>query len=245
VIASAGEVNAGDFDPLPVMADLAERYGAWLHVDGAFGLFAAVSERTAHLVEGLERADSAIADGHKWLNVPYESGFAFVRDPSLQPAVFGSGAAYLPDLDDPKPNWGYLGPEMSRRARSFTVWATLRAYGREGYRAIVERHLDLAQHLAARVDAAPDLERLAHVSLNIVCFRFRPEGFAEDRLDELNRRLGAAVVADGRVAYGATDYGGRVALRPALTNWRIRERDVDLAVDVTRELGAKLAAEMG
>jgi glutamate/tyrosine decarboxylase-like PLP-dependent enzyme len=245
VIASAGEVNAGDFDPLPVMADLAERYGAWLHVDGAFGLFAAVSERTAHLVEGLERADSAIADGHKWLNVPYESGFAFVRDPSLQPAVFGSGAAYLPDLDDPKPNWGYLGPEMSRRARSFTVWATLRAYGRQGYRAIVERHLDLAQHLAGLVDATPDLERLADVSLNIVCFRFRPEGFPEARLDELNRRLGAAVIADGRVAYGATDYGGRVALRPALTNWRIREQDVELAVEVTRELGAKLAGEMG
>ena len=86
VIASAGEVNAGDFDPIDAMADLAERYGAWLHVDGAFGLFAAVSERTRHLVAGVERADSAIADGHKWLNVPYESGFAFVRDPSLLPA---------------------------------------------------------------------------------------------------------------------------------------------------------------
>lgn len=242
VIASAGEVNAGDFDPLPVMADLAERHGAWLHVDGAFGLFAAVSERTAHLVEGLDRADSAIADGHKWLNVPYESGFAFVRDPSLQPAVFGSGAAYLPDLDDPRPNWGYLGPEMSRRARAFPIWATLRAYGREGYRAIVERHLDLAQHLAARVDAAPDLERLADVPLNIVCFRYRPEDVAEDALDELNRRLGEAVIADGRVAYGATEYAGVAALRPAITNWRIREHDVDLLVDVTRELGARLVA---
>ena len=84
--------------------------------------------------------------------------------------------AYLPDIDDPKPNWGYLGPEMSRRARSFPVWATLRAYGREGHRAIVERDLDLAQHLAATVDAAPDLERLAEVPLNIVCFRYRPDG---------------------------------------------------------------------
>ncbi|MGZ8629430.1 MAG: pyridoxal phosphate-dependent decarboxylase family protein [Actinomycetota bacterium] len=240
VIASAGEVNAGDFDPLSAMADLTERYGAWLHVDGAFGLFAALSDRTRHLVDGLERADSAIADGHKWLNVPYESGFAFVRDASLQPAVFGSGAAYLPDVDDPRPNWGYLGPEMSRRARSFPVWTTLRAYGREGYRAIVERHLDLAQHLAARVDEAPDLERLADVPLNIVCFRFRPRGVPQDRLDDLNRRLGEAVIADGRVAFGATDYGGTVAFRPALTNWRIREQDVDLAVDVTRELGARL-----
>jgi glutamate/tyrosine decarboxylase-like PLP-dependent enzyme len=243
LIASAGEVNAGDFDPIDAMADLAERHGAWLHVDGAFGLFAAVSDRTRHLLSGLERADSAIADGHKWLNVPYESGFAFVRDPSLQPAVFGSGAAYLPDVDDPRPNWGYLGPEMSRRARSFPVWATLRAYGREGYRAIVERHLDLAQRLAARVDDEGDLERLADVPLNIVCFRYHPDGVAEEHLDDLNRRLGEAVVEDGRVVFGTTDFGGRVALRPAITNWRIRESDVDLLVDVTREVGARLLAD--
>jgi glutamate/tyrosine decarboxylase-like PLP-dependent enzyme len=243
LIASAGEVNAGDFDPIDAMADLAERHGAWLHVDGAFGLFAAVSDRTRHLLDGLERADSAIADGHKWLNVPYESGFAFVRDPSLQPAVFGSGAAYLPDVDDPKPNWGYLGPEMSRRARSFPIWATLRAYGREGYRAILERHLDLAQRLAARIDEAPDLERLADVPLNIVCFRYHPPGVAEERLDDLNRRLGDAVIEDGRVVYGTTDFGGIVALRPSITNWRMREQDVDLLVDVTREVGARLLTE--
>ena len=105
---------------------------------------------------------------------------------------------------------------------------------------IVERHLDLAQRMAARVDAAPDLERLAGVPLNIVCFRYRPEGVSEDRLDDLNRRLGAAVIEDGRVAFGTTTYGGPVGLRPAFTNWRIREQDVDLAVDVTRELGARL-----
>src|SRR5438552_450483 len=93
VIGSAGEVNAGDFDPLATMADLAERYGAWFHIDGAFGLFAALSERTRYLVEGIERADSVIADGHKWLNVPYDCGFAFVRDRLLQPSVFGAGAA--------------------------------------------------------------------------------------------------------------------------------------------------------
>ena len=179
VIGSAGEVNAGDFDPLNDMADLAERYGAWFHVDGAFGLFAALSPRTKHLVEGVERADSVIADGHKWLNVPYENGFAFVRDQALLPAVFGTGAPYLPDIDEPQPNWGYRGPEMSRRARAFPVWATLRAYGREGHRAIVEHDMELARHLADVVDAAPDLERLADVQLNIVCFRFRPEGSKE------------------------------------------------------------------
>jgi glutamate/tyrosine decarboxylase-like PLP-dependent enzyme len=241
VIASAGEVNAGDFDQLPAMADLAEEHGAWLHVDGAFGLFAALSDRTRHLVEGIERADSVIADGHKWLNVAYDCGFAFVKDPSLQAPVFTSGAAYLPDPLDPKPTWGYLGPEMSRRARSFAVWATLRAYGRSGYRAIVERHLDLGQHLAERVDAAPDLERLADVSLNIVCFRYRPPGHAEEGLNELNRAIGEAAIEDGRVFFGSTEYDGKVAFRPAPVNWRNRLEDVELVADVVRELGARLA----
>ena len=242
VIGSAGEVNAGDFDPLVDMAELAARHGAWFHVDGAFRLFAALSPRTAHLVEGIERADSVIADGHKWLNVPYENGFAFVRDPKLLPAVFGSGAAYLPDIDDPEPNWGYLGPEMSRRARAFPVWATLRAYGRAGHRAIVEHDLDLAQRLAAAVDAAPDLERLAEVPLNIVCFRYRPPGSTDgSALDDLNRRIGEAALVDGRVFFGSTDYGGRVAFRPALVNWRTREEDVDLVPQVVREFGAQLA----
>jgi glutamate/tyrosine decarboxylase-like PLP-dependent enzyme len=241
VIASAGEVNAGDFDDLTLMADLAERYGAWLHVDGAFGLFAALSLRTKHLVAGVERADSVIADGHKWLNVPYECGFAFVKEGSLLPQVFGSGAAYLPDIDDPMPNWGYLGPEMSRRARAIPVWATLRAYGREGHRAVVERNLDLAQHLATVVDAAPDLERLAEVQLNIVCFRYRPEGSVDGpELDELNRRIGEEALKDGRVFFGATRYGDRTAFRPALVNWRTRPADVELVPQVVRELGARL-----
>jgi glutamate/tyrosine decarboxylase-like PLP-dependent enzyme len=242
VIGSAGEVNAGDFDPLNDMADLAERFNAWFHIDGAFGLFAAVSPRTKHLVEGVERADSVIADGHKWLNVPYENGFAFVRDPALLPAVFGTGAAYLPDIDEPQPNWGYRGPEMSRRARSFPVWATLRAYGREGHRAIVEHDLDLAQHLAATVDAATDLERLAEVPLNVVCFRYRPPGSNDGpELDDLNRHIGEAALTDGRVFFGSTNYGGRIAFRPALVNWRTREEDVDLVPEVVRELGARLA----
>jgi glutamate/tyrosine decarboxylase-like PLP-dependent enzyme len=244
VIGSAGEVNAGDFDPLNDMADLAERYGAWFHVDGAFGLFAAVSPRTKHLVEGVERADSVIADGHKWLNVPYENGFAFVRDQALLPAVFGgAGAAYLPDVDEPRPNWGYRGPEMSRRARSFPVWATLRAYGRDGHRAIVEHDLDLTEHLAAKVDAAPDLERLAEVQLNVVCFRYRPDGSHDGpELDELNRRIGEAALTDGRVFFGSTTYGGRTAFRPALVNWRTREQDVELVVEVVRELGARFSS---
>jgi glutamate/tyrosine decarboxylase-like PLP-dependent enzyme len=240
VVANAGEVNAGDFDPIARMADLAEEYGAWLHVDGAFGLFAGVSPRTERLIDGVTRADSVIADGHKWLNVPYESGFAFVKAPAYLPGAFSASAAYLTSPDDPRPSYMYMGPEMSRRARSLAVWATLYAYGRTGYRSIVERHLDLALRVAARVDDSAELERLADVPLNIVCFRFRPPGLTESELDDLNRRLGEAILGDGRVFVGTTIYDGHVAFRPAFVNWRTTEEDVDGLVDVVLELGHQL-----
>ncbi len=239
IVGNAGEVNAGGFDPIDALAELAERYEAWLHVDGAFGLFARVTPKTAHLAKGVERAHSVISDGHKWLNVPYDSGFAFVRDASLLAGAFAIGAAYLPKPGE-HPMFGGLGPEASRRARGIAIWATLRAYGRTGYREMVERHLDLAQHLAHRVDDAPDLERLAEVPLNIVCFRYRPKDAKAEELDSLNLRLGAELLADGRVYVGTTRYRGVVALRPAIVNWRTSEADVDLLVDVVRELGMRL-----
>lgn len=246
LVANAGEVNAGDFDPVSAMADLAEEHDAWLHVDGAFGLFAALSPRTAHLVEGIDRAHSVIADGHKWLNVPYDSGFAFVRDPDLLAGAFTASAVYLQLQDETRPDLSQRSPQMSQRARGLAVWATLRAYGRSGYREIVEGHLELAQRVAARVDAAPDLERLAEVPLNIVCFRYRPEGVDdEDALNDLNRRLGAEVLEDGRVYVGTTVYEGRVAFRPAIVNWRTGQEDVDLLVDTIRDLGGRLRAGAG
>lgn len=241
IVGNAGEVNAGDFDPIDALADLAERYEAWLHVDGAFGLFARVTPKAARLASGVERAHSVISDGHKWLNVPYDSGFAFVRDASLLAGAFAIGAAYLPKPGE-HPMFGAIGPEASRRARGIAVWATLRAYGRKGYREMVERHLELAQHLARRVDEASDLERLADVPLNIVCFRYRPKDATAEELDALNLRLGAELLADGRVYAGTTRYRGVVAFRPAIVNWRTAEADVDLLVDVVRELGTRLGA---
>ncbi|WP_291415808.1 pyridoxal-dependent decarboxylase [Actinophytocola sp.] len=195
LIATAGEVNAGDFDPIDAMADLAAEHGCWLHVDGAFGLFAALSPRTEHLLRGIGRADSVAADAHKWLNVPYESGFAFARDPQALADAFGSwNAPYLVSTDT-EVDYSRLGPESSRRARALPIWATLRAYGRSGYRAIVERNLDLTRRLGALVEAAPDLELLAPVRLCVACFRYRPPGVPEVALDELNARLGRALLA--------------------------------------------------
>jgi len=240
LIGNAGEVNAGDFDPLDELADLADEHGAWLHVDGAFGLFARVSPETAPLAAGAERADSVIADGHKWLNVPYDCGFAFVRDASRLLPVFNASAAYLPQDDPDRPNYGLLGPESSRRGRCFAVWATLAAYGRAGYRELVERNLGQARLAARLVDEAPDLELLAPARLNIVCFRYRPEDASPDALDDLNARLGEALLADGRVYAGTTRYRGHVAFRPAFVNWRTRDQDVELLVDTIHELGARL-----
>jgi glutamate/tyrosine decarboxylase-like PLP-dependent enzyme len=236
VVANAGEVNAGDFDPIADTAQLCERHGAWLHVDAAFGLFARLAPGTRALTDGVERADSVTCDAHKWLNVPYDCGFAFVRAPERLARALNVGAPYLPSADDSHPNFGFLAPENSRRARALAVWATLRAYGRTGYRDMVERHLALAKHLAAAVDRAPELERLADVPLNIVCFRAHPPGLTEPELNALNERLGAAIRADGRVIVGTTTYAGKTALRPAIVNWQTQTDDVDLLVGVTREL---------
>lgn len=242
VVATAGDVNTGEFDPLREMATLAHRHHAWLHVDGAFGLYAALSPKTRHLVDGLDLVDSVAVDGHKWMNAPYDTGFAFVRDADLHRVAFTATAAYLGTENVERAVFGNLGPEMSRRARAIPVWATLRAYGRDGYRAMVERHLALAQRVAGQVDAALDLERLAEVPLNIICFRFRPERVPEADLDELNRKLGAMILEDGRVFFGTTEYDGKVAFRPAIVNWRTTEKDVDMIVAVTRELGSRILA---
>jgi len=242
VVVNAGEVNAGGFDPASEMIALARAHDCWVHVDGAFGLFARVSPRTAHLVAGVEGADSVTVDGHKWLNVPYDVGYAFTRDLGLMSRAFRYAADYLPAPDDPRPTPGAICPESSRRARSFATWATLCAYGKSGVRALVEHSLDLAAHCARLVDEAPDLVRLAEVPLNIVSFRYDPGGLDDATLDRLNRHIGEALITDGRVFAGTTLYGGRVAHRPAFSSWRTRTADVDLYIEVVRELGAKALA---
>ncbi|HYL07261.1 MAG TPA: aminotransferase class V-fold PLP-dependent enzyme [Candidatus Udaeobacter sp.] len=242
VLATAGEVNAGGFDPIAAMAEIAHQNGAWLHVDGAFGLYAHISPELEHLARGVELADSVITDGHKWLNVPYESGFAFVREERLLHAVFGIGAPYFPEAVAGRPDYLMLGPEMSRRARALPVWATLAAYGRQGYREMVERHVALAKRLGEQIKESDEFELLEEPVLNVVCFRYRPQGVAADELDDLNRKLGQAVLDDGRVYFGTTVYAGKVAFRPAISNWRTREPDVDLILPVLRELAGSFTS---
>ncbi len=240
VVVNAGEVNAGRFDPVAEMMTRAREHNCWLHVDGAFGLFAALSPRTAHLVAGFEGADSITVDGHKWLNVPYDSGYAFVRDHGLMARAFRYSADYLPAENDPRPTLGAIGPESSRRGRGFAVWATLKAYGRDGHRRIIEHCLDLAAHFAGVVDAHPALERMAEVPLNIVAFRYNPGGFDDAGLDDLNRQLGEAVIEDGQFLVGTSKLGERTIFRPAFSNWRTRFEDVEALANRVVELGQQL-----
>jgi glutamate/tyrosine decarboxylase-like PLP-dependent enzyme len=202
-----------------------------------------MSPRTEALAAGTERASSVSSDGHKWLNVPHDCGFAFVREDRWRRDAFAETADYLPPLDDPRQVFAYQAPEGSRRARALAVWATLRAYGAEGYRSMVERHLDLAEHLARRIDSEPHFARLAEAPLNIVCFRWEPPGVPEEELDALNRRLGEALLEDGRVFAGTTLFEGRVAFRPAIVNWQTKTGDVDLLMDVLSELGERVLEE--
>ncbi len=240
VVVNAGEVNAGHFDPVEDMVDLARQHNTWVHIDGAFGLFAAVSPRIEHLVRGRDRADSITVDGHKWLNVPYDSGYAFVRDHGLMARAFRYSADYLPAEDDPRPTLGAIGPESSRRGRSFAVWATLKAYGRDGHRRVVEHCLDVTEHFVEQVKAHPELELMAEAPLNIVAFRYNPGGMEDEALDRLNAELGEEVNRDGRFMLGTSKLGPRTIFRPAFSNWRTRLEDVEGLAEVIVELGRQL-----
>ena len=240
VVINAGEVNCGEFDPVKKMMALARQHNCWVHVDGAFGLFAQLSPRIERFTEGVEQADSVTVDGHKWLNVPYDSGYAFVRDRELMIKAFRYSADYLPAEDDPRPTLGAIGPESSRRARSFAVWATLKAYGKDGHQAIVEHCLDIAQHFVRQLENSPEFELMADVNLNIVAFRFNPGERTDEQLDQLNIELGEAVLADGRFLVGTSKIGPRTIFRPAFSNWRTRPVDVEEFTEVLSELGRKM-----
>mgnify|MGYP000094201087 FL=1 len=219
VCVQAGEVNTGAFDDLEAAAEAAAAAGAWLHVDGAFGLWAAASPALAHLVAGHDRADSWATDAHKWLNVPYDCGIALCAHPSAHEAAMEYAAPYIAVSDraaarDPM---GYS-PEFSRRARSLPVWAALRSLGRAGVAALVERSCEHARAIAAGVQALPGCELLNDVVLNQVLFRFAD--------DEATRAVVAAVQASGEAWMGSTSWDGRVAVRVSVSGWRTTAEDV-------------------
>ncbi|MFH8388765.1 pyridoxal phosphate-dependent decarboxylase family protein [Streptomyces sp. NPDC018036] len=221
VVANAGTVNTVDFDDLRAVAALRERHDFWLHVDAAFGGFAALSPEFSSLVAGLDEADSVCVDLHKWLNVPYDAAVQFTRRQDLQVRVFHNASPYL-GLPGGDPDFLHLTPENSRRLRALPAWFSLAAYGREGHREIVERNVALARRLGERVARAPALRLLAPVRLNVVCFTL-----AEDPTERRVRALADAVAASGEAFVTTTCYDGTHGLRAAFSNWRTSEADTD------------------
>lgn len=231
VCAQVGNVNTGAIDPVGEICSQAHDVGAWVHVDGAFGMWAAASPRLRSLVAGMDQADSWATDAHKWLNVPYDSGLVFCADPRAHRAAMSVRATYLIHDESGRRDEMDFNPEFSRRARGFAVYAGLRALGRSGVAEIVERCCSLAARFASTL-ASSGVEVLNDVVLNQVLVRF------DD--DELTRRVVSAVQEEGTCWMSGTTWQGRAAMRISVSNWTTDEADVDRSVAAILECANKL-----
>jgi glutamate/tyrosine decarboxylase-like PLP-dependent enzyme len=224
VVCQAGEVNSGAFDPVRRICAAAREHGAWVHVDGAFGLWAAASPERRHLVDGLDLADSWATDAHKWLNTPYDCGLAIVADRAAHAAATSAtGAAYLPDQQARERDPFAWTPEFSRRARGFAVYAALRSLGRGGVADLVERCCSHARRFAERLAALPGVQVLNDVVLNQVLVRFGDD-------DATTEAVLARVRASGEAFMSGTTWRGLAAMRISVTNWSTTTEDVDRSV---------------
>jgi glutamate/tyrosine decarboxylase-like PLP-dependent enzyme len=225
VCAQAGNVNTGAFDPLDDICDAAG--DAWVHVDGAFGMWAAASPSLRHLVRGIELADSWATDAHKWLNVPYDSGLAFCAHPGVHRAAMGTQASYLVYSQAGERDQLDWNPEASRRARGFPIYAAIRSLGRSGVADLVDRCCAHARRFAEALAREPGVEVLADVVLNQVLVRFVDPGGDHDGR---TRAVVEAVQEDGTCWLGGTTWQGKAAMRISVSNWSTTTEDVDRSV---------------
>jgi glutamate/tyrosine decarboxylase-like PLP-dependent enzyme len=236
VCAQAGNVNTGAFDPLADIAALARRHGAWLHVDGAFGLWAAVSPGLRGSLAGAADADSWATDAHKWLNVPYDSGLVIVAHQDAHRAAMRGVAAYLMGAVEGRDPYDWV-PEFSRRARGFALYAALRSLGRRGVTDLVERCCRLARRMAEALQRSAKVEILNEVVLNQVLVRFRPP--ARDP-GAFTRAVIAGVQRDGTAWCGGTTWQGKEAMRISISNWTTTDEDVDRSAEAILKTAAAL-----
>jgi glutamate/tyrosine decarboxylase-like PLP-dependent enzyme len=238
--ATAGTVDVGAIDPLIEIGGLARREKIWFHVDGAYGALGMLSPEIAPRLAGIERADSLAFDFHKWGQVPYDAGFVLVRDGELHRQTFASPAAYLRremrGLAGGSPWPCDFGPDLSRGFRALKTWFTIQAFGSEKLGAMIARTCELAQYLKRSIEDEPDLELLAPVELNIVCFRFRYRG---QQADDLNREIVADLQESGIVAPSTTSVNGRLAIRAAIINHRTNRSDIDALVQAALLFGSR------
>jgi glutamate/tyrosine decarboxylase-like PLP-dependent enzyme len=228
VCAQVGNVNSGACDPVDAIADASSARGAWLHVDGAFGLWAAASPELRHLTRGIERADSWATDAHKWLNVPYDCGLAMCAHPDAHRAALTTVAPYLVQTRGSEIDPLDWAPEFSRRARGVTVYATLRHLGRRGVAELIERGSRMARRMAERLAAAPGVEVLNEVVLNQVLVRFHPPaGDSPAAADALTRQVVTAVQDDGTCWLAGSTWHGMAVMRVSVSSWSTGEDDID------------------
>jgi len=248
VVGNAGTVNTGAIDALPELADLCKTENLWFHVDGAFGALAAIAPNQKALVRGMERADSLAFDLHKWMYVPYEVGCALVRWPEQHRATFVSPADYLAHLGrglPAGPIWfSEYGVQLSRGFRALKVWMSLKEHGVAKYGRLVEQNCEQAKYLEALVEKEPDLELMAPVSLNIVCFRYAPRGVEDAKADAVNEEILYGLQESGTAVPSSTLLRGRFALRVCICNHRTRREDLDLLVREVMERGCAAAASV-
>ncbi|MBK1898230.1 pyridoxal phosphate-dependent decarboxylase family protein [Chryseobacterium paridis] len=233
LISSGGTVNTVDFDDFKAIAELKKKYNFWWHIDAAFGGFAACADNTKHLVEGWEFADSITIDCHKWLNVPYESALFFIKEQYkiLQVETFQNSNA--PYLGDPLENFSYLNflPENSRRLKALPAWFSLMAYGKNGYKEIVESNILLSQKFGKYIEDSNDFKLLAPVRLNTVCFTLKDNAY-QDKVNEFLEKLNNT----GKVFMTPTFYNQHKGIRAAFVNWRTSEKDIELVFNIMTEI---------
>ena len=247
VVGSAGTVNTAAFDDLQALADFCERQKLWFHVDGAFGALAALSPALRHLVAGMERADSLAFDLHKWMYVPYEAGCVLVRDREAHRRAFSLTPEYL--AHDTRgvaagANWfSDYGVELSRGFRALKIWMSIKAHGLDTYARLIQQNVDQARYLGGLVEAAPELELLAPVALNIVCFRFKAADVDDAACKALNKEILLQLHESGIAVPSGTLVDGRYAIRVAIVNHRSRFEDFDLLIRETIRLGKTIRRE--
>jgi glutamate/tyrosine decarboxylase-like PLP-dependent enzyme len=235
VVGTAGTVNTGAIDDLAAMAEICQREKLWFHVDGAFGALAKLAPEIAPRLDGMERADSAAFDFHKWGQAPYDAGFILVRDAEAHKQAFASPAAYLErtarGMAAGSPWPCDLGPDLSRGFRALKVWFTLKVLGTERLGESISRCCALARYLECCIIAAPELELMAPVELNIVCFRYRAQNANPEKANQLNAKIVVRLQESGIVAPSSTRLGGLTAIRAAIVNHRTSRAEIDALVE--------------
>lgn len=249
VVGTLGTTNTGAIDDLPALARICREEGLWFHVDGAFGAIAALSPALRPLTAGMVEADSLAFDLHKWLSVPHEAGCILVKDEAAHRTTFSLTPDYLMKmkrgLAAGAPWYSDYGLELSRNFKALKAWMMFKAEGIEKFAHMVEKNVAQAQYLASLVDRSAELERLAPVALNIVCFRYVAPEMDDEVLNELNKELLLRLHESGVAVVSYTLLNGRYALRMANVNHRSQQEDFDILVEAVLRLGRELASEMG